>query len=65
MLPLTIIPEAGASYRRPFRVEQRRVLSTGEPQVRVRRDHGPHGFTCSAWYADWNRPFAGQRTGAV
>jgi hypothetical protein len=71
MFSLIIIPEppAGArveadAYRRPYRIEQSRTLASGEPLIRVRRDHGRHGFTCSAWYCDWNRPYAGQRTGA-
>lgn len=63
MFGLTIRKERPAPYREPYRVEQRRTLSTGEPLVRVRRNHGSSGFTCSAWYTDWNRSFAGERLG--
>lgn len=53
-----------ARQRAPFRVEHRKRGEGGEPLIRVYRDHGRFGFARSAWYTDWNRPFAGERRGA-
>jgi hypothetical protein len=66
MFTIRIVPEVvpAAWEHKPYRVERRKQGRGGEPLIRIHRFAGRHGFTCSAWYTDWDRPFAGERLGA-